>query len=69
MRGVTAVIFRGPRVKFLLWFFFVYDFDSYPSDRELSYDFAWTLVMLIDMGTVPLSPDMDAWSIDMGTVR
>ena len=33
--------------KVLLWFIFVHDFESYPSDRELSYDFSWTLVMLI----------------------
>ena len=45
--GVAAVISRGPMTKFLLWFIFVHDFESYPSDRELSYDFSWTLVMLI----------------------
>ena len=38
--GVAAVISRGPMTKFLLWFIFVHDFESYPSDRELSYDFS-----------------------------
>ena len=45
--GVAAVISRGPMTKFLLWFIFVHDFESYPSYGELSYDFSWTLVMLI----------------------
>ena len=41
----AAAIFRG--LKFLLRFICVPDFDSYPSDRELSYDFAKIFVMLL----------------------
>ena len=36
----AAVISRGPMAKFLLWFICIHDFESYPFDRELSYDFA-----------------------------
>ena len=44
---MAAAIFKGLRTKFLLWFICEHDFESYPSDRELSYDYGLTLVMLI----------------------
>ena len=44
---MAAAFFRGPRTKFLLWFICIHDFESHPSERELSYDFALTLVTLL----------------------
>ena len=44
---MAAAIFRGPRTKFLLWFICLHDFESYPSDRELSYDIAKFFVVLL----------------------
>ena len=43
-----AVIFRGPRTKFLLWFICIHEFESCRSERELSNDFAITLVLLTE---------------------
>ena len=39
MRGVAAIVYRGPMAKFFSWTSFMHDFELYPSDRELSYDF------------------------------
>ena len=50
---MAAVISRGSRARFLLWFVCIHDFESYPSDRELGYDFARSIVMLL-----PRSPHL-----------
>ena len=47
MRGVAAIVYRGPMAKFFSWTIFTHDFELYPFDRELSYDFGWVVVMLI----------------------
>ena len=45
---MAAAIFRGLRTNFLLQFICIHDFDSYPPDRELSYDFEKFFVMLVN---------------------
>ena len=57
MKGVAAVIFKDSRAKFLLWFIYVRDFKSYPSDGGLSYEFAW-LCMIMPLKSATGSVDM-----------
>ena len=44
---MAAIVYRGPMAKFFSWTIFLHDFELYPFDRELSYDFGWVVVMLI----------------------
>ena len=44
---MAAIVYRGPIAKFFSWTIFIHDFELYPFDRELSYDFGWVVVMLI----------------------
>ena len=45
MRGMAAIVSRGPIAKFFSWIIFIH--ELYPIDRELSYDFVQNLVMLL----------------------
>ena len=46
---MAAIVYRGPMAKFFSWTIFTHDFELYPFDRELSYDFGWVVVMLLMM--------------------
>ena len=39
MRGLAAIVYRGCMAKLFSWTIFIPDFELYPFDRELSYDF------------------------------
>ena len=47
MRGVAATVYRDPIAKFFSLTIFKHDFELYPFDRELSYEFVQILVMLL----------------------
>ena len=47
MRGMAAIIHRGPMAKLFSWTIFKHDFELYPFDRKLSYDFVQIHVMLM----------------------
>ena len=47
--GVAAIVYRGPMAKLFLWTIFTHDFELYPFDRKLSYDFVQFLVILAHM--------------------
>ena len=40
-------VYRGPMAKLFLWTIFTHDFELYPFDREISYDFVQIFVMLV----------------------
>ena len=44
---MATIVYRGLIAKFFSWTIFVHDFELYPFDRELSYDFVQILVMLL----------------------
>ena len=47
---MAAIVYRGPMAEFFSWTISIHDFELYPFDRELFYDFGEIIVRLMSIG-------------------